>query len=105
MAVVATAPGIANGMLESPKSCTYPRQSSKTHANVNSRFDVDIIDIRQDCNRVTVSLKDDIFSMLQPASGPRQMPTLLLYNEKGLQLFEAVRMILISGHHLLTYLH
>lgn len=48
----------------------------------------DIIDIRR--TLVETNLKDEIFSLFDPASGPRKLPTLLLYNEKGLQLFEEV---------------
>jgi hypothetical protein len=35
-------------------------------------------------------LKDDILSLFSPKEGPRMLPTLLLYDEKGLQLFEDV---------------
>ncbi|RBQ70994.1 hypothetical protein VDGD_21494 [Verticillium dahliae] len=52
---------------------------------------LDIIDVRRAA--VEVNLKDDILSMWNPKDGPRKLPTLLLYNEKGLQLFEDV------GHH------
>jgi hypothetical protein len=47
-----------------------------------------IIDIRR--SLVEVSLKEEIMSMLNPARGPRTLPTLLLYNEEGLQIFEEV---------------
>ena len=49
----------------------------------------DIIDIRR--TLVEMNLKDEIFTLFNPSSGPRKLPTLLLYNEKGLQLFEEVR--------------
>lgn len=49
---------------------------------------VDIIDIRHDA--VELSLKDEIMKDLDPQEGPRRMPTLLLYDERGLQLFEEV---------------
>ncbi|CZT42291.1 uncharacterized protein RSE6_02153 [Rhynchosporium secalis] len=49
---------------------------------------VDIIDIRHDA--VELSLKDEILSSLQPQEGPKRLPTLLLYNEKGLQIFEEI---------------
>ena len=48
----------------------------------------DIIDIRHAA--VELNLKEEILSMLHPQSGPRQLPTLLLYDENGLQLFEKV---------------
>jgi len=49
---------------------------------------VDIIDIRGAA--VEINLKDDILSLFSPKEGPRMLPTLLLYDEKGLQLFEDV---------------
>lgn len=49
---------------------------------------VDIIDIRH--KAVEVNLKEDILSQFHPKTGPRTLPTLLLYNERGLQLFEDV---------------
>jgi hypothetical protein len=50
--------------------------------------DIDIIDIRSDA--IEIDLKVEILSMLKPAKGPKKMPTLLLYDEKGLQIFEKV---------------
>jgi L-histidine Nalpha-methyltransferase / hercynylcysteine S-oxide synthase len=50
---------------------------------------LDIIDIRQAA--VELNLKEEIHQLLRPQEGPRKLPTLLLYNEKGLQLFEQVR--------------
>ncbi len=49
---------------------------------------LDIIDIRSAA--VEVSLKDEILTMFHPKKGPRKLPTLLLYDERGLQLFEDV---------------
>lgn len=48
----------------------------------------DIIDIRSAA--VEFNLKEDIYTHFKPKHGPRKMPTLLLYNERGLQLFEKV---------------
>lgn len=48
----------------------------------------DIIDIRSAA--VEFNLKEDIYAHFKPKHGPRKMPTLLLYNERGLQLFEKV---------------
>ncbi|KAL7800240.1 C-type lectin protein [Trichoderma ceciliae] len=48
----------------------------------------DIIDIQN--SRVDFSLKDEILSQMNPDEGPRTLPTLLLYDEKGLQLFEGI---------------
>lgn len=49
---------------------------------------IDIIDIRHDA--VEFNLKEDILNSLTPQSGPKNLPTLLLYDERGLQLFEEV---------------
>lgn len=53
-----------------------------------SNSGVDIIDIR----RVALesNLKAEILSRFHAKEGPRTLPTLLLYDEKGLQLFEQV---------------
>lgn len=51
--------------------------------------DVHIIDIRREA--VEINLKEEILSKLKPARGPKTMPTLILYDERGLQLFEDVR--------------
>lgn len=49
---------------------------------------VDIIDIRG--ASVELNLKAEIQSMFCSTNGPRELPTLLLYDERGLQLFEKV---------------
>ena len=49
---------------------------------------LDIIDIRR--VEVETNIKADILSQFNPADGPRRLPTLLLYDERGLQLFEKV---------------
>lgn len=54
-----------------------------------SKASVDIVDIRRAA--VEINLKEDILSQFHPKTGPRTLPTLLLYNERGLQLFEDVR--------------
>ncbi|KAK9441665.1 DUF323 domain protein [Metarhizium brunneum] len=51
--------------------------------------DLDIIDIRS--NRVDFNLKDEVARMVIPKDGrARKLPTLLLYDERGLQLFEDI---------------
>lgn len=47
-----------------------------------------IIDIRGD--PVELDLKNEVVTQLNPPTGPRKLPTLLLYDMKGLQLFEDV---------------
>lgn len=63
------------------KAGTGSLRSSKSPAT-------DIIDIRRAA--VELNLKEEIHQMLRPQEGPRRLPTLLLYDEKGLQLFEQV---------------
>ena len=51
-------------------------------------LDLDIVDIRRET--VESNIKEEIKSMFHPKSGPRKLPTLLLYSKRGLQLFEDV---------------
>lgn len=62
--------------------------AAKAVHNMGSVFSIDIIDIRHDA--VEVNLKDEILRSLRPKSGIKALPTLLLYSERGLQLFEEV---------------
>ena len=56
---------------------------------VSGCSNVSIIDIRRD--GLEYSLLDEIREKLDPASGQeRRMPTLLLYDERGLKLFEDI---------------
>lgn len=67
---------------QQPQEAMPPRKSA--------RQAVDIMDIRAD--RAEVNLRDEVITMISPEEGsPRMLPTLLLYDEKGLQLFEEVR--------------
>lgn len=51
--------------------------------------DVDIVNIQQ--NNVEFSLANAIYSSIDPPEGvPRSMPTMVLYNAKGLKLFERI---------------
>ena len=51
----------------------------------------EIVDIRSQAVTEGFNLKDDVASLLDPSDGgPRKLPTLLLYDERGLQLFEDV---------------
>lgn len=51
---------------------------------------IDILDVRGD--QQEINLKQEVLSQFNPEPGvPRKLPTLLLYDEKGLQLFEDVR--------------
>ncbi|KAK4100895.1 hypothetical protein N658DRAFT_426797 [Parathielavia hyrcaniae] len=50
--------------------------------------DLDIIDIRRVA--VETNLKAEVLSMFHSRHGARKLPTLLLYDERGLQLFEKI---------------
>lgn len=63
-------------------------KAARGKAKMGSVSHIDIIDIRHDA--IEVNLKDEILKSLRPESGIKTLPTLLLYNERGLQLFEEV---------------
>lgn len=69
-----------------PSSATLQRVEPT--ANKSSSALPSIIDIRGE--HVEINLKEQIASMFNPEDGPRKLPTLLLYNERGLQIFEDV---------------
>ncbi|CAI4216969.1 unnamed protein product [Parascedosporium putredinis] len=81
---------VAVGMAPAAVLMTEPKAPSPCldSSNGASGPTPDIIDIRR--TLVEMNLKDEIFTLFEPAAGPRKLPTLLLYNEKGLQLFEEV---------------
>jgi len=56
---------------------------------VASKAGPDIIDIRR--IEVEINLRAEVLDMFSAKNGPRELPTLLLYDERGLQLFEDVR--------------
>ncbi|QSZ34181.1 hypothetical protein DSL72_005770 [Monilinia vaccinii-corymbosi] len=58
----------------------------KCKSRHNSTFD--IIDIRHD--GAEIELRDEILASLRPQSGLKSLPTLLLYDERGLQIYEEI---------------
>jgi hypothetical protein len=64
------------------------KNAGETDTKTTITSDIDIIDIRSDA--IEKDVKVDILSMLKPENGPKKLPTLLLYDEKGLQIFEEV---------------
>ena len=66
---------------------TVKHLESQMHSSKGAS-NVDIIDIRH--NAVEINLKEETLSSLRPQPGPKKLPTLLLYDERGLQLFEQV---------------
>lgn len=67
---------------------SVPPKSVKMNPVSASKPVVDIIDIRTAA--VELNLKQEIHDLLRPKEGPRKLPTLLLYDERGLQIFEEV---------------
>ncbi|KAK4174027.1 C-type lectin protein [Triangularia setosa] len=77
---------MAYGTLASLKAAARDKTKPKLSGVFSSK--VDIIDIRR--VEVETNLKADIVSQFCPKDGPRKLPTLLLYDERGLQLFEKI---------------
>jgi hypothetical protein len=71
----------------SPAAAAAPQRVKQNGSTPSSALP-SIIDIRGEY--VELNLKDEIVTSFNPEDGPRKLPTLLLYNEKGLQLFEDV---------------
>lgn len=58
--------------------------------SIARRNEVEIIDIRIVKTGFESALRDDILSGLRGAPGLKTLPTLLLYNERGLKIFEDI---------------
>ena len=82
-----SAPGIDGVQPQASGKLTNKITSEKC-CNPTTTSDIDIIDIR--CDAIEKDLKLEITSMLKPANGSKKLPTLLLYDERGLQIFERV---------------
>jgi hypothetical protein len=82
------APSALQGPVESFRyKATKPLKTMGSELDTKNTS-IDIIDIRHDA--VEINLKEEILNSLRPQSGPKRLPTLLLYDERGLQLFEEV---------------
>ncbi|TGO15794.1 hypothetical protein BTUL_0036g00130 [Botrytis tulipae] len=82
-------PSNSNGAVEdvssvSPHVTKVTGAKPKSHHNSN----FNIIDIRHD--GAEIELKDEILASLRPKSGLKSLPTLLLYDERGLQIYEDI---------------
>ncbi|KAB8297896.1 hypothetical protein EYC80_001682 [Monilinia laxa] len=82
-------PHISNGAVEdilrAPSHVTkITGVKSKSRQNSTHH----IIDIRHD--GAEIELKDEILASLRPQSGLKSLPTLLLYDERGLQIYEEI---------------
>ncbi|KAI1437191.1 DUF323 domain protein [Xylaria sp. CBS 124048] len=75
---------IDSQFVDEPAKGVYQQKSQAITADTP----VGIIDIRRDS--VQANLKEEIHKLFCPQEGPRKLPTLLLYDEKGLQLFEKI---------------
>jgi len=89
-------PSLVHSFFESlatgkPARGAYKPQDKAAAAVAAGTTHVNIIDIRR--NTVEASLKEEIHSLFYPHTGPRKLPTLLLYDEMGLQLFEKVGLL------------
>lgn len=76
---------VSNGVAPVDKAGRTETAPPASSPNLN------IIDIR--CAAVEINIKEEINSLFKAQDGPRRLPTLLLYDERGLQLFEAVRLL------------
>lgn len=84
-----TIPSASNGAVEDISSVS-PHVTKVTGVKSKSKHnsDFNIIDIRHD--GAEIELKDEIMASLRPQSGLKSLPTLLLYDERGLQIYEEV---------------
>jgi uncharacterized SAM-dependent methyltransferase len=92
-----TIPSIINGVAGRTEAKTLYRSKLEALKNESNVSKIDIIDIRHDM--VEFNLKADILKSLKPEVGPKKLPTLLLYDERGLQLFEEVSLKLSGDLH------
>lgn len=92
MAVMTDTAAVSGAPASTTKALKTGAQEAASTQNGNV---LDIIDIR--CAAVEINLKDEINTLFKPKTGPRKLPTLLLYDERGLQLFEEAR--LVPCHH------
>jgi L-histidine Nalpha-methyltransferase / hercynylcysteine S-oxide synthase len=83
-----TIPSAFNGVVGRTEAESFSRGKFGEWKNYASGSKIDMIDIRHDA--VEMNLKEEILKSLKPATGPKTLPTLLLYDERGLQLFEEV---------------
>lgn len=72
-----------------PRLGAIKEKKGVPHLKTGAATGLDIIDIRHAA--VEINLKTEVLAQFRAADGPRKLPTLLLYDERGLQLFEKVR--------------
>lgn len=82
--------GPRHARLTAPRKATITTHATPPSPPHNHLDFIDIIDIRRDALGLELDLGRDIMAQLAPERGMKKMPTLLLYDEKGLQTFEEV---------------
>lgn len=83
---VDTMPAVRESVLLAQQHLAEDAMSLKT-VDATTRS-LNIVDIQNP--RAEINLKGEILAQMSPEQGPRTLPTLLLYDERGLQLFEDV---------------
>ncbi|KAI9649697.1 hypothetical protein NHQ30_002278 [Ciborinia camelliae] len=85
-----TIPSVSNGTAAEDISSVSPHVTKVTGGKSRSRHNstFDIIDIGHD--GAEIELKSEILASLRPQSGLKSLPTLLLYDERGLQIYEEI---------------
>ena len=86
-----TVASMLNGVTGHTDAKAFYRDKLGALKNATNVSKIDIIDIRHDA--VEINLKGEILTSLSPKVGRKTMPTLLLYDERGLQLFEEVGLL------------
>ncbi|KAI9836651.1 MAG: hypothetical protein M1819_001285 [Sarea resinae] len=81
------------GLAHGPRDSSYSHHEEPSNGDVlvndHSDNSASIIDIRR--NEIDYSILDDMFGKLRPVEGGQKtLPTLLLYDEAGLKLFEDI---------------
>ncbi|KAL2200321.1 C-type lectin protein [Corynascus similis CBS 632.67] len=71
-----------------PRLGAIKEKKGVPHLKTGAATGLDIIDIRHAA--VEINLKTEVLAQFRAADGPRKLPTLLLYDERGLQLFEKI---------------
>lgn len=90
--------GVSNGFAPT----AHPHKGgAQEFVSTHHEHALDIIDIR--CAAVEINLKDEINALFKPKVGPRKLPTLLLYDERGLQLFEEANLPLVTARAYVPY--
>ncbi|KAI0445910.1 DUF323 domain protein [Xylaria telfairii] len=80
-------PSLLQNFVETEYTGTTAKEAYRSH-KIAEEPPVDIIDIRRDT--IKANLKEEIYTLFHSEEWPRKLPTVLLYDERGLQLFEKI---------------